>query len=288
MEIAVRVYDELSTKTTEQEIQEPYKFKTYTHPNYKRIFVFDTETTADQYQNLLFGSFVVKRDNVIDEIGLFYNPDTVSEDGLNILKAYCKKDSTLRLYTLQEFNEDIFYQFVHRKMIPCIAFNMPFDISRLSIGFGYAKGKIMKGGFVFKLSDKAQYPPIRIKHLNSSQHSINFQSTQFSKFKGYFVDCQTLAGIMMDKKHVTLAAACKNYNKIYKDLDKDQEHGVIKEKYIDYNITDTLATAELFTKLKNEFDRFEVNLPIHMVFSSASIGKSALEKLGIVPFMVTV
>ena len=45
--------------------------------NENLVFVFDTETTIDQYQNLRFGSYSIWENDKLDKFGLFYdnNPD---------------------------------------------------------------------------------------------------------------------------------------------------------------------------------------------------------------------
>jgi hypothetical protein len=283
MEIAVRAYNRLSKRRERCTPVDPYTPRTYDQPNYEKIFVFDTETREDERQALTFGSFVVKSGERVEQIALFYNPEEVTEKELSILRNYCEKEQIVKLYSLNDFVEKVFYPLVYLKEMPCIGFNLKFDISRIAKGYSYAKGWF-KGGFTFQLSDEKKFPPIRIKHMSQAESYIEFQSTNFSKFKGHFICCQILAIIFTDNRHVSLNEACKRYNKKYQKLSAD-EHGKITEEYIRYNITDTLATAELFTHLKDEYERFGVKLPLTKVFSSASIGKAFLEELGITPFM---
>ena len=280
MEIATRTYNSLKKVSHKPE---HYSQMEQAKPSYDRILVLDTETRSDEKQALTFGSYAIMRGSTVEELGLFYNTRIVSDDELRILQNYCKRDQIIKLYTLEEFNELVFYPNVYTDQIPCTAYNMSFDLSRIATDYAYAKKK-MKGGFTFKLSDKKKLPPIRVKHLNTAEQLIEFQNTKYSRFKGNFIDCQTLTMIMMDRKHVSLSAACERYNKIHKKLHVS-EHGKITREYLDYNIEDTLSTAELFRTLKNEYERFEVDLPLTKVFSSASIGKAFLEKLGIKPFI---
>lgn len=273
--IAIRVYTESLNNKSAKERQHNFL-------NYDRIFVFDTETTTDEYQNLKFGSFVIYKGDIIKKIGLFYNPSFISEKELKMLQIYCSHNHLVKLYSLNQFIE-IFYQTVYVEKTLCIGFNLPFDLSRLAFEFGYAQ-RSMKGGFVLHLSKEKKFPPIRIKHNNSNQSFIRFQSVKYANFEGYFLDLKTLAVTLTDNKHISLETACENFNEKYKKLEV-KEHGEITPKYIEYNITDTLSTAELFRKLKEEFDKYEIKIPLNEVYSQASIGKACLEQLGITPFM---
>ena len=277
MKIAVRAYTKSNKKAKEYERREE------DIPNFDKIFVFDTETRNDERQALTFGSFVIYNKGILGSIGLFYDPETVTEQELSSLIKYCEKDSIIRIFTLQEFIEQIFYPNVYYEQVPCITFNQGFDLSRLAIGYGEGRKK-MHNGFTLKLSrDEKVRPPITVKQ-NNSDTIARFQYTKFSKFKGHFVDCQIFATVLTDRKHISLKDACKEFNKKHQKIEV-AEHGKINEKYIQYNLEDTLATAELFTQLKIEYERYGIDLPITKIHSAASMGKALLEQLGIRPFM---
>jgi len=251
-------------------------------PYYDRVFVFDTETTNDEYQNLKFGSFAVYSKGILLRIGLFYNPKFVSDEELRELKNYCKKNPIIKLYTLKEFVEKVFYPEVYFKKALCVGFNLPFDLSRLAIDYSYARGS-MEGGFSFKLSENKKFPRIKIKHLDNTKSFIRFGKSFWGNFEGCFLDLKTLAVTLTDEKHITLEKACEIFNKRYKKI-KVIEHGKITKNYIEYNINDTLATYELYENLKKELERYEIKIPITEVYSSASLGKACLEQLGVKPF----
>ena len=276
MEIAVRAYTRLQKESPK------YDRPGYVQPDYRRILVFDTETRDDEKQALTFGSFVIYNDGAIEQIGLFYDIKSITNGEFQILKDYCDKDHTIRLYSLTDFIEKVFYPEVYKNRVPCIAYNMPFDLSRIAMRFGYARGK-MSGGFTLTLSKAKKHPPIIIKQGNSDS-LVKFQSTSFNGFKGNFIDCQTIAKTLTDRKHITLAYAAKKFNKKRFKIDIEG-HGKVTRQYIEYNINDTLTTAELFTKLKAEYEKYEIPLPLTQVHSSASMGKAMLESLGIRPFM---
>jgi hypothetical protein len=246
------------------------------------IFVFDTETTNDEYQNLKFGSFAIHSENILIRLGIFYNPKCVSENELRVLRKFCKINN-LQLFELKEFIEEIFFEYVYNKKALCICFNSPFDLSRLAISYTYARGS-MNGGFSFKLSGNKSLPRLKIKHLDNSKSFIRFGTSLKDNFDGNFVDLKTLAVTLTDNKHITLEKACEMFNSKYQKI-KTLEHGKITEKYIEYNINDTLATCELFTKLKEEFEQYNIDISLSQVYSSASMGKACLKQLGIKPFL---
>lgn len=277
-EIAVRAYTQPKRKRKERDRDKQMS-------NFDTVFVFDTETTDDQAQDLKFGSFVMKSGDITDQIGFFYNPSKVSDKELNELRAYCEKNGIVKLYPLSKFVEDVFYPYVYERQIPCIGFNLPFDLSRLSTFDPTSSKKGMRGGFTLKLHNERKFPPIRIKHNGPSQAFINFSSTSYEHKPGVFVDLKTLAVTLTDKKHINLERACELFNKTYHKI-KTKEHGKINRNYIEYNMNDTLATAELFTHLKEEFEKYSLPIPLNEIYSSATIGKFCLERLGINSFSI--
>jgi hypothetical protein len=277
MEIAVRAYAKSLKGTTIKRRVE------HSDVDFSRYIVIDTETrVSSPVQELVFGSFALYQGEVLERIGLFYDPEVVTKNELAVLKAYCSKEPLIKLYAVREFIDGVFYPLVYKEQVPCVGFNLPFDISRLAIGYGFAR-RSMKSGFVLKLSEAGGgNPPIVIKQVNSTEAFIRFQTTSYSHLTGNFVDCQRIAAILTDSRHISLKQACKRFNKTYQKIEVE-EHGELTLTYLQYNISDTLANAELFRRLKAEVERFEVNLPLTRLYSSASLGKVVLEKLGIMP-----
>jgi hypothetical protein len=278
MEIGVRAYNR---RVKEQKKHRRAELKT-DKPSFDEIFVWDVETRITEGQALTFGSYIRKniKNDVVLEIGIFYNPLEIAPGELKIVQEYVEKNPVVKLFTVQKFIDDVFYPNVYLRRIPVINFNTSFDVSRIATGYGFAKKKF-KGGFVFYLS--AKYPPIKIKHIGSAESFTEFQASRYSSFRGYFIDCATLSSIMSGVKHISLKKACELYNKKYFKIDAG-EHGTISgESYLLYNRNDVFCTCELFVHLKEEYDRFGVSLPITKVFSGASIAKAVLSELGIHP-----
>ena len=61
-------------------------------------------------------------------------------------------DNVVMLRTVDEFVDEVLYGRAYDLRASIVGFNLPFDISRLAIGHGSARGKAMRGGFTFKLS----------------------------------------------------------------------------------------------------------------------------------------
>ena len=92
---------------------------------YSRVLVFDTETTADEYQNMLFGFFTVYENNIYQYKGLIYDPRHITSEDLETLEKYAE-DYFLRLISLEIFIE-IFYHEIYDLETLCVGFNINFD-----------------------------------------------------------------------------------------------------------------------------------------------------------------
>jgi hypothetical protein len=89
--------------------------------------------------------------NELDEAGLFYDPAIVNDDELGLLRQ-ARLDRGSKLRTVSEFVDEVLFDRAYDLRASIVGFNLPFDISRLAIKHGSARGKAMHGGFTFKLS----------------------------------------------------------------------------------------------------------------------------------------
>ncbi|MBI4177123.1 MAG: hypothetical protein HY516_02045 [Candidatus Aenigmarchaeota archaeon] len=252
-------------------------------PNFDRVLIFDTETTTDIYQNLIYGSFQIRNKDAIEIQGIFYDPN-ISEIDKEIIQIFCKKHN-LNLYTKEEFIENIFYPEVYYLETPCIGFNLPFDISRLAIKFGHAR-KGMRNGFSLQLSRYKKQPRVKIKHISNTLSFIQFASGilyngKKKNFSGNFLDLKTLSFALTNDK-LTLKSACERFNTEHRKT--ETEYNNITEKHLQYNLNDVQITYELYEKLKGEYAGYGLDLPLTKVFSPASLGKACLSKFGIKSF----
>ena len=97
-----------------------------------------------------------------------------------------------------------------------------------------------------------------------------------------FVDLRTLCNALTDEKY-TLESACDAFKTDYKKY-KAQEHGKINPKYIEYCINDVKSTFSLFLNAKEEFEKYNLPIPITKAYTPASIGKEFLNMMGVKSF----
>lgn len=258
---------------------------------YDRILVFDTETTTDQYMNLTFGSFQIYDKGNLEFQGLFYG-EVLSIEQLDIIKSF-SVEKNIPLFTRSEFVEQFFYPEVYENHSMCIGFNLPFDLSRLAFHYGNARMK-MKGGFSFQLSEDLFNPWIAIKHIDSTKSFIRFNTAKNDErgnirhrrgsntFRGRFLDLRTLSFSLTNRKHSLQSAGARFECGIQKI--KAETHGKVTTDYIQYNLNDVKATFDLYLKLKIEYTKYNLDTPIHKVYSPASLGKGYMKKMGIGSF----
>ncbi|WP_407355412.1 DNA polymerase [Methanolobus sp. WCC5] len=279
--IALRTF---STKETEKKQTTSNYMRE--NPDFSRLLTFDTETTADEFLNLKFGSFTVHENDIFHYGGLFLDERHVSEKEYKILKKHAEKRN-IRLFSLEEFIK-IFYLEIYERKALCIGYNINFDLSRIILDYGHGRYS-GKDGFSLKLTEDTTYPRLRIKHLTGRSYNVEFTRAKgkYRKertFKGHFLDVCNLACTLTDNKSLTLEKACEIFNTPIKKQ-STAKHGVITPKYIDYNITDVRSTYELFKKVRQEYERYQLDIPMTDIYSAASLGKQALNQFNITPFM---
>ncbi|UGV39818.1 hypothetical protein J7W08_06690 [Methanococcoides orientis] len=255
-------------------------------PDFSRVLTFDTETTADEFLNLKFGSFMVHENDIYQYAGLFWDKRHISEKEYKVLKMYAEKYN-IRLFSLKEFIK-LFYLEVYEKKTLCIGYNINFDLSRIILDYGHGRYS-GKDGFSLVLSEDTTYPRLRIKHLTGRSYNVEFTRAKgkYRKektFKGHFLDISNLACTLTDNKSLTLEKACEIFDTPIKKK-ATAEHGKITPKYIDYNIKDVKSTYELFKKVRQEYERYQLDIPMTDIYSAASLGKQALNQFNITPFM---
>ena len=284
----------------------------------KAMLVFDTETRTDPTQCLTFGSYRFIVDGRCLEEGLLY-ADDVTEKERRFLEKYVKTHhpevvdegfQQLRLLTRREFVNRLFHA-AYKGRCLLVAFNLPFDLSRIAYDFTSARGRFA-GGFSLGLwayFDKAgrehanpHRPRIGIKQIDSKRALKGFTARkspdstdlipegsetgkpeQGYKFRGHFLDLRTLAFALTDRGY-SLETACEIFG-VEHGKQRAAYHGRVTEEYIDYNRRDVLATSELATKLLEEYAKHPITLQVTKAYSPASIGKAYLLEMGITPII---
>jgi len=307
--IAIRVFPDSPE-------QVPRALKSWRRPD--AMLVFDTETRVDPAQRLTFGSYRFLHDGECIDQGLFYGAALPKKD-LTTLKDYVHSQPSgerLRLLTLREFlcgRKDYagLFRQVYKGRCLFVAFNHPFDLSRIAHDFATARRRFA-GGFSLGIWPDQRWqdrdlrnmhrPRVAIKRIDSKRALIGFtgregldeedlipEGSTTGKpeedyiFRGHFFDAHTLAFALTDRNY-SLDAACEAFG-VEHPKQHVSRHGIVTKAYIDYNRRDVLATSELAVKLLKEYDRHPISNSLQetKAYSPASIGKAYLRKMGSKP-----
>jgi hypothetical protein len=287
------------------------------------VLVFDTETTTDAAQALNFGVYRVCRwagDGTLATVqeGIFYADDLPTRDpaGYATLREYAErhrfypKGVTRRLWSGKEFLGSIFFPWAYSSRALVAGFNLPFDLSRLAVEWGTARGA-MRGAFSLRLAEyvdaagtrrEHQYRPrVLVHHLDSKKALIRFGRASRTDhrddlipeqtpggppdpkytFRGHFLDVRTLVWALTNRSH-SLKSAAETFGTEHRKADVES-HGAISTEYLDYARRDVLVTAELLAAARREFDRHPLALEAPKAYSPASIGKAYLRAMGVRP-----
>jgi len=289
------------------------------------VLVLDTETTTDAAQRLTFGCYRFCQWTDAAALrcvaeGLFYDDELPSRDpnGFALLERYARErradvlpgsPAGLKLLSRRQFVDDVFWPAAYKGRALVVGFNLPFDLSRLAVDVGEARGRY-RGGFSFVLWDYRDpktgayrenkfRPRLCIKHVDSKRAFVGFAKRHSPDrddlisddgdptpdaryvFAGYFLDLKTLAFALTSEGH-SLASACRAFGVAHGKTEAG-EHGRISGEYVDYNRRDVLATQELVEKLRAEFDRHPLDLAPTRASSPASVAKAYLRAMGVAP-----
>jgi hypothetical protein len=277
VEAALRTY--VPVKTRKQSTRD-------TCPVERPILVFDTETTEDEYQNLLFGSCGIWVAGYLHRFILFY-AQGLDERGIAVLRKCAKKKSEegkrIEVIPVERFISEVFFPWIVEDKALCVGFNLPFDLSRLAVRCGYSRDRWRKG-FTFWLTNDPNHPRVRIRSLDSVRSFFALAPPkQGKKLDAHFLDLRTL-GFALTNEKLTLQRASEVFNTAHKKS-KAETHGKITPTYIEYNVNDTLTTYDLYLKMIERLKEFRLDIPPEKAFSPASLGKAYLRKLGIKPFL---
>jgi hypothetical protein len=285
------------------------------------VLVLDTETTVDASQRLLFGSWRTYQHGRCRDEGLFYGDDLPAADRA-LLEAYAQTHPAdidtetahpqpLPVLSRRAFLKDVFWKVAYKGRGLVVGFNLPFDLARLGIGWGMARGGYYAGGFSLPLAsydkdgqihENRYRPRIAVKSLDSKRALMGFtrshapdptdvipegardgQPDPSYTFPGYLLDLRAAAFALTNASH-SLASACVAFG-VEHAKQQTRQHGVVTADYLDYNRRDVLASWELSQQLQAELDRHPIALPLWRAYSPASIGKAYLAAMGIRPIV---
>ena len=257
---------------------------------------FDCETRVDAGQALRFGAYQFRKGGELKEAGLFYDPQGMSAAEAIVLRAYAKRHGLI-VRTREEFVDDMIFLRTYQLRARIVGFNLPFDISRIAIGHGVARGS-MYGGFTFTLSSKHYWPHIRVKHLSRRCALIDFAAPPRQRNsrgernrkmlapvrRGSFVDVNTLAASLLSQ-NFSLGSLSKFLKVPNRKLDFDEFDGPVSDTMLSYAVRDVQTTWECYATLLEKLAELDLpNLRREEIYSEASIGKGSLRAMGIAPW----
>jgi hypothetical protein len=179
-----------------------------------------------------------------------------------------------------------------------VGFNLPFDLSRLAIRHGSARGRTMRGGFTFQLSRDPWRPRVQVKHLSARSALIQFtkprprNDTRGERRKqikrgprrGCFIDVKTLAAAFLSQSF-SLESLGAFLATRHRKRSTDEHGGPITPAYVDYAIDDVHVTWEFYQVLLEKLRGHALTKTRpSAILSEASIGKALLKEMGIHPF----
>jgi hypothetical protein len=279
--------------------------------------IFDTETTTgdtqDQVtpvgaspnsdrasQRLRFGAYQLRRRGMLEERGVFYDPEALTEADVSVIHEVIDAERAeapgerICLMTRTEFVENVLFHKAYGLGALIVGFNLPFDLSRLAIDHVSARRR-MKGGFSFKLSERIDRH-LRIKHLSRKAAMIDFAATTSEMLqeneddqsritdRGYFVDVNTLA-VALTSKSRTLKKLSETLKVRTPKLDSDEHGRKLTPEYVRYGIRDVQATWECFDVLAKRYASYRLDsVGLHELYSEASLGKAYLRTMNVRPW----
>ena len=84
---------------------------------------FDTETSDDPGQNLRIGVYQIRKNGELQDEGIFYNSQTISESDTQLIEVY-GLENDLTVVTVERFIEDVFFYYTYNLGALCIGFNL--------------------------------------------------------------------------------------------------------------------------------------------------------------------
>ncbi len=267
-------------------------------PYGERVLVFDTETTVDAAQRLLYGFFrLYERDRLIRE-GIIV-ADLLDHEAMIAISEYSAK-CRLPIYSRERFVEEVFYPEVYAEGTLCVGFNLPFDLSRIAIHAGCGRGENRRK-FRIQVTQRIRWHDLRIESASNRAAFIGFVPKRklfdWEKpfFAGRFLDLSTLSGAFSGKRH-SLRSAGKAFLAYTRKM-QAPDLGKVDRRSLVYGRQDVRATWALYKALRVEYvrhpfatfanERRKPKLGRYMgqLYSSASIAKQYLRLLGIAPLL---
>jgi hypothetical protein len=286
----------------------------YDEPKWPQYaLVIDAETTLDpKTQSLLFGWYRVCRlkgptYQCVEE-GIFHADDLESQYRQAITdyqRAQASEvsnddfDDRIHVYSRSEFVEKVFFEAIRTKSL-IVAFNAPWDISRLSVGHRVSRNRAWTLILSQRISRKTgevepnpERPCIRVTSKDSKAAFFSLtKPIRPGEWPTYKVgtrtrlilrvlDLRTLSWALYNEAY-SLKGVCEALHTNNRKLDHDPT-GTVTNEELGYARQDVRCTVDVLNALKEEFDRHPIDLHPDKAVSPASLGKAYLRAMGIIP-----
>jgi hypothetical protein len=245
------------------------------------------------------------------EEGVFVPDDLVARDpaAMRLVERYVERAvpasggardarRTLKLRTRTAFVRDVFLAALAGKAT-VVGFNLPFDVSRLALGWGVAQMEAYEGGFSFVLgeytdehgvehSDTA-VPRLLVRSFDARRARMRLGTVRpgvdpyvHIRGAGAFLDLRMLAHALSGEAQ-TLESACAEFGVPY--AKRDVALGTLSSELIDYCREDVAATAALWEALAGEYERWHIQRPPTRIYSGASLAKAIAREARVSPIL---
>ena len=230
--------------------------------------------------------------------GLFYDPAALGAAELEVLKRFAS-DNGIKLRTVSEFVDEVLYDRAYDLRASIVGFNLPFDISRLAIRHGSARGKAMRGGFTFKLlaisvAAGNSSPPSQCAGVADPIHpsAEAAQSSRATETK----DCAPRTARIVHRFEDDRGGFAQPIiqSRVARRLPEDADpqsrkrrtwEAVDSRNILRYAVQDVQATWECYQALRDRYALHALEeTPIGKILSEASLGKAYLKQMGVRPF----
>jgi hypothetical protein len=270
----------------------------------KYVLVVDTETTTDALLSLNFGVYQFcelgsEGSYRCLEEGIF-SADDLDSSQSEVLRQYvrdtngkrAKNELKLRLYDRSVFVEKVMYTAIQAGAA-IVAFNLPFDLSRLAVEYRIARGAGGGGWsfviFRYKNKETGEWlpnsfrPRVQVRPKDSKAAFVRLAGGDMDQpYRiGRFLDLKTLVWALRNKS-LSLESSCREF-KVPGKLHNYVPSGRVTADEVDYCRQDVRATVGLLNALLAEFKSYPLgDLPPDRAYSAASIAKAFLKTMGLI------
>ena len=208
-------------------------------------------------------------------------------------------DEKFHVYSRSEFVEKVLFEAIRTRAL-IVAFNAPWDISRLSVGHRVARNRAWTLILSQRISRRTgelepnpERPCMRVTSKDSKaaffsltkprrpEEWPSYKAGNKTRLVCRVLDLRTLAWALFNESY-SLKGACKVLRTPNQKADHEPS-GTVTIEDLEYGRQDVRCTVDLLNSLKEEFDRHPIPLHPDKAVSPASVGKAYLRAMGIIP-----